>query len=163
MTTEEQAPERETVAMIEELATPECWRLLARSPLGRLCFVAGGDPAVLPVNHVVDDHSIVIRTGRTGILERLASGATVAFEVDETGAVSATGWSVVAKGYIIEITDETELAAVTKLALHPWVSGRRDHWLRIRPWQVTGRRINRRPAGSFGHRTFAPGPGNSCV
>ena len=69
MTAEDRAPEHETVAMVEELATPECWRLLARSPVGRLCFVAGGEPAVLPINHVVDDHSIVIRTGRTGILE----------------------------------------------------------------------------------------------
>lgn len=163
MTTYEQAPERETVAMIEELATPECWRLLARSPLGRLCFVARGEPAVLPVNHVVDDHSIVIRTGRTGILERLANGATVAFEVDETGPVSATGWSVVAKGHIIEITDEAELAAVAELPLHPWVSGRRDHWLRIRPWQVTGRRIDRRTAAGSGRGTFAPGTGSSCV
>ncbi len=133
----------DAVVRIDELAGDECWRLLEGSVVGRLCFVSGGEPSVLPVNHVVDDHSIVIRTGRSGSLERLSAGATVAFEVDELDRASATGWSVVVRGYITEILDPDELAGAARLPLHPWASGRRDHWLRIRPWAVTGRSIVR--------------------
>jgi nitroimidazol reductase NimA-like FMN-containing flavoprotein (pyridoxamine 5'-phosphate oxidase superfamily) len=127
--------------VIDELSTDECWRHLAQVPTGRLCFVEDGEPMVLPFNHALDGHSIVLRTAGGTALHRLASGATVAYEADATVPVTCEGWSVVVRGHLAEITDDRERADVARLGLHPWASGRRDHYLRLRPWAVTGRAI----------------------
>ena len=88
---------------VDELGTDQCWRLLERCSVGRLGFAAEGEQLILPVNYVVDGHSIVVRTGRTVMLEALGPGATVAFEVDGSDAVSETGWSVLIKGHASEM------------------------------------------------------------
>jgi nitroimidazol reductase NimA-like FMN-containing flavoprotein (pyridoxamine 5'-phosphate oxidase superfamily) len=134
--------EQQRVAMvIDELATEECWRRLAQVPTGRLCFVDSGEPMVHPLNYVVDGHSIVVRTASATALQRLGAGATVAFEADATQPATCEGWSVVVRGHVAEVTDEQELAEMARLPLHPWASGRRNHYLRLRPWAITGREI----------------------
>jgi uncharacterized protein len=130
--------------MIEDLAAEECWRRLDQVPTGRLCFVDRGEPMVLPVNHAVDGHTIVVRTASNTALRQLGEGATVAFEADVTQPATCEGWSVVVRGHLAEVTDEQELANTARLQLHPWVSGRRDHYLRLRPWAITGREIRAR-------------------
>jgi nitroimidazol reductase NimA-like FMN-containing flavoprotein (pyridoxamine 5'-phosphate oxidase superfamily) len=95
---------------IEELEPEVCWRLLARRLLGRVGFVADGELLVLPVNHHVDGHSIVFRTGRTSMFEVLRDGARVAFEIDEADALFETGWSVLIKGTPKEVTEPAHLA-----------------------------------------------------
>ena len=128
----------------EGLGVDTCWRLLAAQPVGRVGFVADGYPIVLPVNHVVDGHSIVVRTGRHGLLATVGGGQAVAFEVDSTDAFSETGWSVIVSGYASEVRDPTEQAQVSGLPLHPWATGTKDRWIRIVPRLVTGRSISRR-------------------
>ena len=88
---------------VDELGTEQCWRLLERCAVGRLGFAAEGEQLILPVNYVVDGHCIVVRTGRSVLLEALGPGATVAFEVDGADAVSETGWSVLIKGHASEM------------------------------------------------------------
>jgi nitroimidazol reductase NimA-like FMN-containing flavoprotein (pyridoxamine 5'-phosphate oxidase superfamily) len=139
-----------TVVWMDDLAVDVCWRLLARTPVGRVAFVLKDEPVVLPVNHVVDGHSVVVRTGQTELLEGLGGGASAAFEVDETDAYSETGWSVLVRGYAKEVSDPSERADVERLALHPWATGRKDHWIRIVPWSVTGRAISRRRSAEDG-------------
>ena len=140
----------EVLVWMDDLEPEICWRLLARRSTGRLGFVAQGEPVVLPVNHAVDGHSIVIRTGETGMLEALGAGATAAFEVDEMDALPETGWSVLVKGFASEITDDLERSDVERLPLHPWAPGRRDRWIRIVPSAVTGRAISRRRSTTDG-------------
>ena len=72
---------------VDELGIDQCWRLLERCSVGRLGFAAEAEQLILPVNYAVDGHSIVVRTGRTVMLEALGPGATVAFEVDGSDAV----------------------------------------------------------------------------
>jgi hypothetical protein len=133
---------------IEELEPEVCWRLLARRLLGRVGFVADGELLVLPVNHHVDGHSIVFRTGRTSMFEVLRDGARVAFEIDEVDAFFETGWSVLIKGTANEVTEPAHLAGSP---LHPWAPGPRDHWIRIVPESVTGRSISRQRSPTDGH------------
>lgn len=147
-------PTDDAVVRIDDLEADLCWRLLAQTPLGRVGFVVHGEPMVLPVNHVVDGHSVVVRTGQTELLEAIAGGATVVFEVDEGDPTSETGWSVVLKGYASEVSDAAELSDVARLPLHSWAAGRKDHWLRIAPWSVSGRAISRRRAAP--HGAFEP-------
>ena len=135
---------------VDELGTDQCWRLLERCKVGRLGFAAEGEQLILPVNYAVDGHSVVLRTGRTVMLEALGPGATVAFEVDGSDAVSETGWSVLIKGHASEIESPASEAG-PPLELHPWASGPRDHWLRVMPWSVTGRAISRDHRLPHGH------------
>ena len=135
---------------IDELGTDQCWRLLERCAVGRLGFAAEGEQLILPVNYIVDGHCIVVRTGRTVMLEALGRGATVAFEVDGADAVSETGWSVLVKGHASEM-DPPGTPGTPPLTLRPWASGQRDHWLCIMPWSVTGRAISHDHRLPHGH------------
>ena len=132
------------VVWIDDLVPDVCWRLLRRHVVGRVCFVRGDDPCVLPVNYGVVDEAIVFRTAIDTSLHRVPSGAAVAFEIDETDETSETGWSVVVQGTLAEITGEADCDETNALAVHPWAPGRRDRWMKITPSHVTGRAISRR-------------------
>jgi uncharacterized protein len=58
-----------------------------------------------------------------------------AFEVDRTG------WSVIIHGVADEITHPNEVRRLDRLGLEPWAPGRKPHWVHIRAWTVSGRRI----------------------
>jgi hypothetical protein len=45
------------------------------------------------------------------------------------------------RGEITEVTDPAELARLRGLPLRPWAPGARDHYVRILPAVLTGRRI----------------------
>jgi nitroimidazol reductase NimA-like FMN-containing flavoprotein (pyridoxamine 5'-phosphate oxidase superfamily) len=129
-------------ATTEELTVDECWSRLATTSVGRLCFVEGQEPAVLPVNYAVDGHTVVMRTASWTALERVAvAGATVAFEVDTTWPRIREGWSVVLRGLLSEVTDESERASLALIPLQPWAGGRREHFVRVQPWSVSGRHV----------------------
>jgi len=123
----------------------ECLRLLATQEIGRLAFVIGGHPDVLPVNYALDGDNVVIRTDAGSKLEGL-SRSPVAFEVDEIDRARHVGWSVVVHGVAQEVTPydrHDDLERLTSLPLHPW-AGEKVHTVRIVPKTITGRRI--RPA-----------------
>ena len=126
---------------VEALPLDECWRRLAGQTVGRLAFVDAGEPTVLPFNYAVVGRSIVVRTTGWTALGRLGSCATVAFEVDQTSDADRTGWSVVARGALVDVDDERDLAELAMLTPSPWIGGRRDHVVRLEPWSVTGREI----------------------
>jgi nitroimidazol reductase NimA-like FMN-containing flavoprotein (pyridoxamine 5'-phosphate oxidase superfamily) len=126
---------------LEHLSPAECWRLLALTPVGRLGVLVDSAPEIYPVNHVVDDQSIVFRTDPGSKLRGLDRSPSVCFEVDELDPSTATGWSVLLKGKAAEITDGADLERARELPLRFWVVGERDHWIRVTPVEVTGRRI----------------------
>jgi len=125
-----------------ELTKVECFRLLAGEPVGRLAFVDDRGPIVLPVNFTVDNHTLLIRSAEGTKLGVLGRGDKVAFEVDGIDAASGTGWSVLVRGEAIEVTDAVELARLRTLPLRPWAPGAKEHFLRILPAVITGRRIS---------------------
>jgi len=45
-----------------ELTAAESWQLLASVSLGRIVFTQHAMPAIRPVNHLVDDQAIIIRS-----------------------------------------------------------------------------------------------------
>jgi nitroimidazol reductase NimA-like FMN-containing flavoprotein (pyridoxamine 5'-phosphate oxidase superfamily) len=135
---------------VDDLDIDVCWKLLGAQRVGRVAFVLDGEAIVVPVNHVVDGRTIVFRTGATALLEGLAGGSTMAFEVDGIDTSAETGWSVLVRGVASEVTDEHERARLARLPLHPWVPGERDRWLRVVPTTVTGRAISRPRANRAG-------------
>ncbi|WP_055524792.1 pyridoxamine 5'-phosphate oxidase family protein [Streptomyces graminilatus] len=128
-----------------ELDGVEALRLLGSVSLGRIVFTRLALPTVRPVNHVVVDGDIVIRTHGDATLARYAQqngdpGAVVAYEADDIDPDTHTGWSVVVTGYARLVTDPHELDRYRAL-LRPWVSRRMDHAIRISPELVTGVRL----------------------
>ena len=144
--------DRHPVVWIDDLEREVCWQLLDGAVLGRVGFVMERHPKVLPVNHCVDERTIVFRTEIGGSLHALGDGAMVAFEVDGANSDAQTGWSVVVEGRVLGISDPGELRRVARLPVHPWAPGERDHWMRLIPTSVTGRAISRlraTPEGAF--------------
>jgi nitroimidazol reductase NimA-like FMN-containing flavoprotein (pyridoxamine 5'-phosphate oxidase superfamily) len=128
---------------IEYLDLEECWQLLAMHPVGRIALVVDDAPEVQPVNHAVDGRTIVFRTDDGTKLHAIARDSRVCFEVDGLNLDRGTGWSVIVKGRAVEVTDVDELARVRTIPLQLWGLGPKTHWVRIVPYEVTGRAIRR--------------------
>jgi nitroimidazol reductase NimA-like FMN-containing flavoprotein (pyridoxamine 5'-phosphate oxidase superfamily) len=126
---------------IQELTRAECFELLACGQLGRVAVTHDGGPVVFPVNYVLDRHTVVFRTEPGAKLHVAGRGGRVCFEADGADDATRTGWSVVVRGEITEVTDPDELARLRELPLRPWAPGARDHYARILPAVLTGRRI----------------------
>lgn len=126
---------------LEFLNAPTCWELLASTPVGRIGVLNDSAPEIYPLNHVVDDRTIVFRTDPGTKLRGLLRSPSVCYEVDGFDPDGTTGWSVLVKGRAVQIKDPAELRAVSQLPLHLWTIGDKVHWVRIVPVEVTGRRI----------------------
>jgi nitroimidazol reductase NimA-like FMN-containing flavoprotein (pyridoxamine 5'-phosphate oxidase superfamily) len=127
----------------EVLAQAECVVLLTRGCVGRVGFVVGGRPQVLPVNYAADDSGVVVfRTSANSILTAIAMQAVV-FEVDGLDEAHRTGWSVCVHGSAREITERNDpiTERLRSLAVVPWAPGHRQRWFAITPEEITGRRL----------------------
>jgi uncharacterized protein len=136
--------------IVDELDDASCWRLLERAGFGRVGFCQGDEVVVLPVNAGVMHARVVFRTAAGTSLARAGDGSVVAFEADHTDRVAESGWSVVVRGRLWDVTDRPEVATWHELAVHPWAPPPRDRWMMIEPTMVTGRMIQRHrnmPAG----------------
>lgn len=126
------------MAQLSMLDTGECMRLLASVPLGRVVFTMRALPAIRPVNHLVDNGDVIIRTDLGSAVGSAAGRGTVlAYEADAIDATTRTGWTVVVTGAAQIVTDPQDLARYQE-ALRPWVDGERNCVIRIPPELVTG-------------------------
>ena len=124
------------------LAREECLALLAANNFGRLA-VAMDSPVIRPVNYVFDEpsQSVVFRTADGSKFHAMLMNGNAAFEIDGIDPGSRTGWSVIINGMTEEITSSAELRRLSRLGLETWSPGNKTHWMRIRAWTVSGRRI----------------------
>jgi hypothetical protein len=70
----------------------------------------------------------------------------VAFEVDEIDDSNESGgWDVLVVGRAADITSSLDARAeeLRHLDIDPWAPGLKDHFVRIVPTEVTGRRLVR--------------------
>ncbi|MFE3579331.1 helix-turn-helix domain-containing protein [Streptomyces vinaceus] len=119
----------------------ECRRLLSTHGVGRIAIFTAEGPAVLPVNYLVAGSDIAFRTSAEAVTAR-AAGTEAAFEIDNIDDVTATGWSVLAVGELAAVTDPHEIHRLNTTARsHPWAGGPRDHWMKLTPVRITGRRV----------------------
>jgi len=117
----------------------ECWNLLREQEVARLAVVIDERPEIFPVNYVVDHGTVVFRTAEGSKLAALVAESRVAFEVD--GESDSHAFSVVVKGFAVEIGDRYELFDALELPLFPWHTGPKHHFVRVLPEMVTGRRF----------------------
>jgi len=121
---------------IEVIDRDGCLRLVGARRVGRLGIVVGGEPVILPVNYAVDGESIVFRSAPGAKLD-MGPRAPACFEIDEFDDAMQAGWSVLIAGRLEEI-DEGEAGG---LDVTPWAPGPRDHWMRLVPRRISGRRV----------------------
>jgi nitroimidazol reductase NimA-like FMN-containing flavoprotein (pyridoxamine 5'-phosphate oxidase superfamily) len=125
----------------EYLGEDECWSLLAQGEVGRLAVAVDGKPDIFPVNYVVDDRQIVVRTTAGLKLAAAVLGSGVAFEVDGLDRDRHRGWSVVVVGRASEIEGVEPRLHAGDLSLRPWSGGDKPRFIRVFPERVTGRRL----------------------
>lgn len=124
---------------VSVLPQSDCWNLLSSVTLGRLVTSVDGQPEIFPVNFVVQRRTVLFRTAEGTKLVSAAINHNVLFEADDHNV--AEGWSVVVKGVAKILHDDDELAEAERGQLLPWTSTTKQHYVRIRPLAVTGRRF----------------------
>jgi hypothetical protein len=130
--------------VLEHLPRVECLRLVGQVSLGRIVYTRQALPAVELVNFALDGGDIIIRTDSGGKLAAATRGAVVAFEADSVDFAAHEGWSVTIVGYSRAVTDGEEVLRLEQTGLEPWAPGARDHFIRISPSIVNGRRLGGR-------------------
>lgn len=137
-------------ANLEILDEAECLRLISPGGVGRLVFPGRFDLTVLPVNYVLSNGAILFRTVEAGSTdEDLRTGIEhaeyrVAFEIDDINAETHEGWNVLIQGPAHHLDDPDERAEAIAAGVKPWAGGEREHFIRITPARITGRRIRGR-------------------
>ncbi len=127
---------------VVDLDEDECRTLLGTVSVGRVGVTIDALPAVLPVNFAVHDGAIVFRTVAGTKLDAATSNTVVAFEVDSGTAQREGAWSVLVRGVASEVRDPDQLLAVRALPLESWAfDGSAEHYVRVEPTIVTGRRL----------------------
>ena len=120
----------------------ECERLLADRSIGRIALMSAGEPLILPLLFQYVHGTIVFRTAPGEKLDAVWQNAAAAFEIDDWDADTRTGWSVLARGQTETVNDDAQIAELERLELEDWVPGSQPTtWVRIRPVEITGRRI----------------------
>ena len=119
----------------------DCRRLLNTHGVGRIAVFTAEGPAVLPVNYLVAGPDITFRTS-AGSVAAGAAGTEAAFEIDNIDDVTAGGWSVLAVGELAAVTEPDRLHHLDASARsEPWAGGTRNHWMKLTPVRITGRRV----------------------
>ena len=122
---------------LRDLPVDECRRLLHSQQVGRIAFSDDSGPDVLPVNFAMDGDDVLIATTPYSAIARAATGARVAFEVDELDSYTESGWSVVVRG---RATREAPYD-LPQDRPHPWADGNRNYVLRIHTDSISGRHL----------------------
>ena len=136
---DQQAPRRRLIP----LEPDEALRLLATVEVGRIVFTQRALPAIRPVNHLVADGLIIIRTRSLHTLSTAVGESrdpVVAYEADQLDPLERTGWSVVVTGYAHQVTDAQDVARYGE-ALVPWIDAEMDEVVSIVPQLVSGFRL----------------------
>lgn len=133
------------------LTESECWKLLSSVSLGRVVFTMNAMPAIRPVNHLVDGHTVVLRSHLgASIVSRATAGergpgeadegTVVCYEADDLDPFRHTGWSVIVTG-LARLVREPAAIARYSASLEPWIAGEMDHVIAIEARYITGIRL----------------------
>lgn len=123
---------------VQEVDIETCWELLASTEIGRLAYVLVDEVHLVPVNYVVDDGTLLVRTAPGNKLLAAALGSAVAFEIDWYDESRA--WSVEVRGRLRRL-EEDEQHRIDRFERRPWVPTLKYEVVELVPDVVTGRRF----------------------
>lgn len=128
---------------VQELDADKCWELLGAADFGRLVVATDESVDIFPMNYLVKDRTIYLRSSPGAKLVDITKRPSIAFEVD--GIDHRRRWSVVVKGDArrLGLASEIEESGVLEL----WSQNPTKKWnyVRISPESVTGRSFKSRP------------------
>lgn len=126
---------------IDELSEQECWQILDRERFGRLAVAVAGEPDIFPVNFLVDEGKLLMRTAPGTKLTELVINSAVAVEAD--GREGDLAWSVILKGSARMVEKFSETYADDEKHLETWLPTDKPIYVEISAHQITGRRFVR--------------------
>lgn len=124
---------------VEELNVEECWDLLGSVDLGRLAVATDHGVDIFPMNYLVKDRMIYLRSAPGSKLVDITERPSVAFEAD--GIHRRRRWSVVVKGNAKRLGFDAEIEESGVLELRSQNPTEKWNYIRISPESVTGRRF----------------------
>jgi len=124
---------------LSELSEDECLELAATKAVGRIAYTGPQGPEVIPVNFLLREGTVLIRTSPHGALGRLVHHGVAAFQVDDIDDFTQSGWSVLLRGRVEPVTSDELPAEDARPVV--WPEGQRSLHLRLTPSTVTGRRL----------------------
>jgi nitroimidazol reductase NimA-like FMN-containing flavoprotein (pyridoxamine 5'-phosphate oxidase superfamily) len=128
---------------IRQIPESECLELLTSTTVGRIAFVDADGQQILPVNFVLIDGDIYLRTLPGGVIDTALSHGhdDVAFEIDHHD-VFRIGWNVTVRGSASRVEDPATIDAIlANERLHPWAGGDRLAVVKVTPRTIAGRRV----------------------
>lgn len=128
---------------LEDLSREQCLALLATVSVGRLGLSIGALPAIFPVNFVLHDDAVVLRSAPGSKLDAALRHNVVAFEADCFAPDGSSGWSVLVRGVASEVEDHDVLTALRALPLRSWaLPTEANRYILIATTAVSGRRFD---------------------
>jgi hypothetical protein len=128
------------------LTESDCWERLASHSVGRLVVAVGSQPDIFPVNYLLEEREIVVRTAEGTKLAASIMGGRVAFEIDEFDVDVQSGWSVVVHGTAHESRSLDDAMHDDEIDTSPWAEGTKARVIHIVVDEITGRSIGTHPA-----------------
>lgn len=126
--------------LLRDIPLPECRELVASRRVGRISYCSPSGPVTVPVNHVLVDGEVVLRTSPHSELGQcLIEEPAVCYQVDDFDEFHESGWSVLIQG-LATIIQPSDLPPTAERPA-PWVEGIRTLHIRIREDRLTGRRV----------------------
>ena len=133
--------ERPSTSSFVEMSEAECKQLLAQHTAGRVGFMAGDGPQILPVTYQYRNGSVIFRTSPYGPLAGLVRRTSVAFEIDGIDEKSKSGWSVLVMGFADAMAHDYLLTSAWETGPVPWADGVRNLFIEITPRKISGRSV----------------------
>lgn len=125
---------------LKQLSVEESWELARTSGLSRIGWTGPQGPVVIPVNHVIHEGSVWVRTSAHSSMAEQVDESAVALLVDDIDPESHLGWSVQFKGRAEIFYHETDVPESVRTH-RPWPAGARPLWVQVSPSEVNGRRL----------------------
>lgn len=124
---------------LTDLTVIECWDLLAGNDVGRVAWCDAGGPVILPVNYVVHEQAVWVRTSPYSLLARECDGSRAAFQLDGIDEFTESGWSVLVRGTASVHSAHDIPADLPELT--SWAAGLRAAYVEVEGDEITGRRL----------------------
>jgi Pyridoxamine 5'-phosphate oxidase len=123
-----------------EMTPGECVAYLARGAVGRIIYIDGALPEVVPVSYRVAGNSVVFGVETSSPLARQLPGSVVTFQADSFDPEHESGWHVRAVGVIGTFLLPEEMAVAGTILPPPWPVGARavDLVVQVRLTAVSG-------------------------
>lgn len=139
---------------VEALTSVQCWRLVEQATFGRLAVDgADGRPNIFPLNFMVREGVVFLRSGPGTKLKTIALHPAVALEVD--GEDAEHHWSVVLRGNAERMSVDVDIEASGVLALVTASPTAKHNFVRIAGAVATGRRFRIRAEDDGAQRNRA--------